>query len=218
MNLIGVIDASPPQDIADRLYVYHPCSDESSDHPKVARHGSAIAGAILNNAPEAHFAWIQVFGNSFVTTPQQIAEAIETLLQYPVAVINLSLGLHNNRAVLAQAVEKALEKGVTMIASSPARGKPVYPAAYPGVFAVCGDARCKPDEFSSLGAQGPASFGACTVSTQEPEIGGASIATAHFSGILAQALTDISDHHNLDAWLKEGANYLGRERVSVNTR
>jgi hypothetical protein len=40
----------------------------------------------------------------------------------------------------------------------PARGAPVYPAAYPGVIRATGDARCAPHELSALR---PWFFGGC---------------------------------------------------------
>jgi hypothetical protein len=60
--------------------------------------------------------------------------------------------------VLAAAVARAIASGCIIVASMPARGAVVYPAAYPGVIRATGDARCAPGELSCLG---PGFFGAC---------------------------------------------------------
>jgi hypothetical protein len=73
-----------------------------------------------------------------------------------------------------------------LIASTPARGAPVYPAAYPGVLRVTGDARCGPAEVSALGGV-PADYGAC-VRDVDGTPGGASLAAAHVTGLLAAGL------------------------------
>jgi hypothetical protein len=70
----------------------------------------------------------------------------------------MSLGLNTDRAVLAAAVTRAIASGCIIVASMPARGAVVYPAAYPDVIRATGDARCAPGELSYLG---PGFFGAC---------------------------------------------------------
>jgi hypothetical protein len=64
--------------------------------------------------------------------------------------IHMSLGLAADRAVLAAAVLRAVGAGCVVVASAPARGCMVYPAAYPGVIRGTGDARCGPGELSCL--------------------------------------------------------------------
>jgi hypothetical protein len=79
--------------------------------------------------------------------------------------------------VLREAVSRALDSGVLVVAASPARGQKVFPAAYPGLIAATGDARCAPGELSRLG---PRLFGGCPHGAAErlddrPSSGGASI-------------------------------------------
>ena len=53
-----------------------------------------------------------------------------------------------------------LGQGAVLVAAHPARGAPCFPAAYPGVIAATGDARCGWQELSQLG---PALFGAIII-------------------------------------------------------
>lgn len=61
-------------------------------------------------------------------------------------------------ACVAPGLRRGFGAGVLLCASSPARGGPVYPANYPGVIRVTGDARCAPGQWSWLGSR-QADFG-----------------------------------------------------------
>ena len=101
----------------------------------------------------------------------------------------------------------ALAAGLILIASTPARGAPVYPAAYPGVLRVTGDARCGPGELSALGV--PADYGAC-VRDVDGSPGGASLAAAHVTGLLAAGLEVAGS--DAAAVLGRAVRFRGRER------
>ena len=144
-------------------------------------HGSVVTRILLAQAPTAELVVAQVFGQRAATTAAQLTAALLWLLEQRVELINCSLGLHADRPALRDACEQAASRGVILCASSPAMGQPVYPASYPGVVAVTGDARCQPGEWSWL--QGDmAEFGAAVGRGSE---GGASMACARFSGLLA---------------------------------
>lgn len=162
----------------------------------VLGHGSAVVDIVHHLAPDARLWVAQVFGERPMTTAAQVAAAVDWLVGEGVQLINLSLGMRDDRAVLAQACGRALAAGVVLCASSPSHGAPVFPAALPGVWRITGDARCARDEFSWLGTT-QADFGAHVtplrpghdgpiVPGQRPPAGsGASMACAHFSGHLA---------------------------------
>ncbi len=95
-------------------------------------HGSAVIQAILFRAPQARFSVAQVFDGRGVTSPLQIAAALQWLGGQGVRVVNLSLGVRQDRPLLREAVAELVAAGVLVCASSPARGEPVFPAAYPG--------------------------------------------------------------------------------------
>ncbi|MFR0692982.1 hypothetical protein ACLUTX_26560 [Enterobacterales bacterium AE_CKDN230030158-1A_HGKHYDSX7] len=95
-------------------------------------------------------------------------------------------------------------------ASSPARGEPVFPASYPGVIRVTGDARCAEGEWSWLDSP-QADFGAAvTVGGRS----GASLGCAAFSGHLAALLVERPELSNVQlvGLMRERAVFRGIER------
>lgn len=175
-------------------------------------HGSAVIDAISRRAPSALFCVAQVFDQRGVTSALQIATAIDWLVEQKVRLINLSLGLRQDRSLLREACAVALERGVLLCASSPAQGPAVFPASYPGVLRVTGDARCGEQEWSWLNSQ-QADFGACVCGTQ-PGQSGASLGCGALSGHIAHYLTEHHEASNpqIIEWLRENARYRGPER------
>ncbi|MEH0932182.1 type VII secretion-associated serine protease mycosin [Micromonospora sp. CPCC 205558] len=121
-----------------------------------AGHGTLIAGIIAGRegaavpftgiAPAARILPIRVLQQlGAVNNPQlpaQVAAAIDWAVEQGADVINLSLTTIP-RPELTAAVERALDKGVVLVAaagnrSEDSRNLPGYPAAYPGVIAVGG--------------------------------------------------------------------------------
>lgn len=172
-----------------------------------AGHGSALARAILHHAPDSTLLDARAFGRDLRSSPAAVGAALRWVIGQSVQIVNLSIGLREERAVLREAVAEALDRGLILVASTPARGGPVYPAAYPGVLRVTGDARCEMGEVSKLGGT-PADYGACPKDLDGTPRG-ASFAAAHVSGLLAAALA----HGATDprAALDGLACYEGRE-------
>lgn len=199
-------------------------------------HGSRVAAILHHCAPGADLLVAQVFHDRLATTAAQVAAAIDWLVDRQVSVINLSLGLRESRASLEAACRRALAAGVILCAATPARGDPVYPAAYPGVLRVTGDARCDRLEFAALGAA-HADFGAHVRPLDGSLDGaGASMACAHLSGHLGRFLAgagqgcppgDAVASVERDAvpaatlvlaWLVDAAHYRGLERRRADGR
>jgi len=173
-------------------------------------HGSAVAAAILAQAPAATLIDAQIFHDRITASPAAVAAALRWAVGCGARLATLSLGLSTDRPVLRAAVEEALSHGLLLVAASPARGGPVWPAAYPGVIAVTGDARCGPGEVSVL----PAAFGTCPRRLDDaPHVGGASLAVGHLAGLLAAA-APLSRETAL-AHLHEVARWHGPERRLV---
>lgn len=161
-------------------------------------HGSVVSRLVHEQAPDVPVLMAQVFGQRGATTAVQLAAAVYWLLEQGADLINCSLGLRADRTVLRDACQAAVGSGVILCASSPAMGQAVYPASYPGVVSVTGDARCQPQEWSWLQGE-RAEFGAAVGKGAE---GGASMACARFSGLLAaywnahpaQSATQVLEH------------------------
>jgi hypothetical protein len=177
--------------------------------PDILGHAGAVAQAVLASAPDARFAVAQVFFDRLVTTAAQAAAGLDWLVGEGAAVVNMSFGLAANRAVLREACARATTRGIILVASAPARGDPVFPAAYPDVIRVTGDARCAPGELSAL--DGPrADFGA---PVRAATAAGASIGAAHVTGEIARYLGEGGDPR-LDAvraHLRGLCRYFGPE-------
>lgn len=196
-------------------------------------HGTALARIILRGAPQARLVVAQVFGASRATSPAIVAAGLSWLVDQGVRVVNMSLGLHADRAVLRTACAAALADRVILIAAAPARGPQAFPGAYAGVIRVSGDARCGPDDVSDLWGR-QADFGACPRGPDAPGTGttgggapgtaapggGASFATAHASAIVANylAATPGADAAMAMAHLRRMARYRGPEHHDPERR
>ncbi len=180
-------------------------------------HGAVLAEIILAAAPRARLLNAQVFRNASPASPRVIAAALEWVVAEGARVVNMSFGLSQDRAVLREACAAAVATGVLLVAATPARGSRVFPACYEEIVRVCGDARCGPGELSIL-PDCPAHFGACPhpsgPSAARQRLGGASVSTAHLTGMLAafcmtnpRASREVALRH-----LESLCRFHGRER------
>ncbi len=218
---IGIVDSghapaqAPLVVAARRFWLNGEDAAEGDPIDDALGHGSAVLQAIASRAPSARFSVAQVFDHRGVTSPLQIAAALRWLRGRGVRLVNLSLGVRQDRAILRAACAALRSDGVLICASSPARGEPVFPASYPGVIRATGDARCTAQEWSWLGSS-QADFGAA-VAGDGPGLSGASLGCAAFCGHLAF----LSGKHPAasEGWLlqrmREGAHYRGAEKKTA---
>ncbi len=190
MPIVGVIDSGYRLPAASWLieqqrffiedgYLY---SDSGIADP--SGHGTAVIDVIRKHAAPTRIYSAQVLDSQGRSSTMQIQAAIEWLLSLNVMQINLSLGLNADNPALRQVCADAVSQGVVLVASSPAMGRRVFPAAYQGVIAVTGDARVKPVEWSWFQTNNDmAEYGAHVFGPGGQA--GASIACAHLSGVIA---------------------------------
>lgn len=172
-------------------------------------HGAALAAIIAEAAPAAQLLDGRIFGVGLATSVSAVVAALDWAVAAGVDLINLSLGLREDRAELRVAVGRAIDAGILVVAAVPARGGPVYPGHYAGVIRATGDARCAINDFSWIG-DSAADFGACPAALETyPEVAGASVAAARVAGALA-ALA--ADHADPRAALRARCRFKGRER------
>ncbi len=176
-------------------------------------HGAQVARCVLEHCPAARLSVAQVFDVRREASVEAVLEALQWLRAQGVQLVNMSFGMASASPRLAQACREAARAGVVLVASAPARGGAAFPAAFADCIGVTGDARCAPGEVSWL-ATPAADFG--THALVEPgraeRGGGASIAAARMSGLLAAMLAAGARADALRGCLQRQASYRGPER------
>jgi subtilisin family serine protease len=92
---------------------------EDTDTNDRIGHGTAVAAAIREKAPEAELVPVRVFDRELATDAATLARAIVWAVEHDCKVINLSLGTTNekHRALLEAAVDAAHAKQATVVAA-----------------------------------------------------------------------------------------------------
>jgi len=219
---IGIIDSGAPESYVaeSRLFSLSDTGIHISQGEKdVLGHGASVHQIIAEGAAGVALLHAQVFKERPTTTAAQVAAAVEWLCQNQVDLICMSLGLTQNREVLAKACQKAAGQDIILIASTAAQGPASFPAAYDHVIAATGDARCTYDEISILPGPVKSVFGAWCASPEQPShhlmIRGASAACARLVAHVAQFLKQTPlTYHEVIAELQKIATYQGREYKS----
>ncbi|GLO15116.1 hypothetical protein PPUJ20028_37000 [Pseudomonas putida] len=213
---VGIIDSgcSPEQTngllAARRFWLEDGQLREGEMLPDALGHGSAVLSGLQREAGPVPVLVAQVFSEQASTSALQVAAGLLWLVEAGATLVNLSLGLQQDRPVLHQACAEALAAGVLLCASSPAQGGPVYPASYPGVIRITGDARCAPGQWSWLGTR-QADFGGYVGAGGRA---GASLGCAALCGRIAALLRDEPgmDRQQIHDWLRHHATFIGPER------
>ena len=225
---VGLLDSGIAPRLTDHVLAarrFHLASDgagvESAPADAVdAGHGSALAEIVLATAPGAGLLDARIFSASQPSAPAIAAAGLDWLVGEGARIVTMSFGLRHDRAVLRKACANAALAGVILLGAAPARGAPVWPAAYDGVIRVTGDARCAAGEVSALDSA-QADVGAhprpLDNHGEDAGIGGASFAVAHVAGLLAARFAEEPDptREAALAWLRSVARYHGPERRSA---
>lgn len=221
--LVGLLDSGVADDLRARVTAERAFALGQGDvvAPRAATadvvgHGSSMARTILAATPAASIVNAQVFHDSISAPPAVLAAALAWVVEQGVRVVNLSFGVRQDREVLRLACEAARAAGALLFAAAPARGPRVFPASYPGVMRISGDARCAADEVSLL-ASAQADFGACPATIDE-RVRGASAATARITGKVAAFLAERpdADAASIARFLESIARYRGPELRAVH--
>lgn len=176
-------------------------------------HGEQIATCLLQHCPTADLLVASVLDRRREASVDAVVDGLAWLMDEGAQLINMSFGMSQSSPRLAQACQAAADAGVVLVAAAPARGGMAFPAAFADCIGVSGDARCAPGEVSWL-ATGVADFGTHPfLDPGDPRRGGgASIASARLSGMLAAWLEAGVEAPALWAELERQARYLGPER------
>lgn len=177
-------------------------------------HGTDVSEVICGALSPVDLLIGQVLDHQGVTTAAALAAAIGWSVDEGANLIHMSLGLRADRPALAMAVQRAVNSGCVVVASTPARGERTYPACYPHVIRATGDARCQRDEISALDST-QADFGACSRKESggaDPvRHGGASIGAAHLTRFLIGRVEPVAEVAAVCVQLRAMAAYRGPE-------
>jgi subtilisin family serine protease len=174
-----------------------PTGELSDDYVDRLGHGTAVAAAVREKAPDCELLAVRVFGRSLMTTGQALVAALEWSALQGVRIINLSLGTSNREhaPALADAIAKAATHGALVVTAAPQEGAAWLPGGLPGVVSVYVDWTCPRDECrvssaSDTGIRLSASGYPRPIPGVPPErnFSGLSFAVANATGLLARML------------------------------
>lgn len=227
------IDRKQP-DLKSRILPPYNVLDPAKQ-PFTDAHGTHVAGIIAAEKdngiggyginPNAKILPIDVFGGQWGTTDYAIAEGILYAVSQNADVINMSLGGPVESPILEEAVKKAVDAGITIVAAAGNDyGESIsYPAAYEGVISVSAtNDKNKLAEFSSYGAYvDMAAPGEAIYSTMfdflkgstYAELSGTSMASPIVAGVASLLKSKYPDlkPHEVEAILTMTAKDLGEK-------
>jgi Subtilase family len=180
--------------------------DETGDFVDRLGHGTAVAAAIREKAPEAELYAIKVFQRSLVTRVERLVQAINWAARHGMQLANLSLGTGKaeHETTLRPAIDAAGRCGTRLVAACENAGARWMPGSLDGVVPVVLDWDCPRDEYRARVAKdGRIVFGASGYPrdlpgvSRERNLKGISFAVANMTGFVARAL-EAHPHSSLD--------------------
>ena len=156
-------------------------------------HGTAVAAAIREKAPDASLLAVKVFDRRLQTTGRALVAAIRWAAEANVTLINLSLGTANqeHERELGEAVGAAARAGAIVVSAAPEPNNRWLPGGLPGVISVSADFTCPRDACRISIERGVLRLAASGYARPIPgvppdrNLRGASLAVANATGLLA---------------------------------
>jgi subtilisin family serine protease len=170
---------------------------ESGDFDDHVGHGTAVAAAIREKAPDADLLAVKIFDRHLATNAELLARAIEWAADHGARLINLSLGTANlaHAKKLATAVDAAASRGSLVVSALEANGSPLLPGSLQNVAGVTADWSGDRDQLEvELRPGATPRFAASAYPRpipgvpKERNLAGVSFAVANVTGFLARAL------------------------------
>jgi hypothetical protein len=164
-------------------------------------HGTAVAGAIRDQAPEAELYAVKVFDRTLATNIGIILRAIEWCREHRMDLVNMSLGTgnpaHRERFI------RILGDDLLVVSAASA-----LPGSLPGVIGVAPDPDCPRDAFRYrdgifYASPYPRPIPGVPV---ERNLHGASFAVANMTGLIARVLKDSSPSTIREALISHAEN------------
>ncbi len=154
-------------------------------------HGTAVAGVIKEQVPEAELWAVKIFHDRLTTYIEVLCTAIEWCIEQKIDLINLSLGVNKDIPTFQHICHQANEAGIIIVSACDEQNNLYWPGHYPSVYGVCsaksgrrGVFQFSPNEpvsFQTIGVprnlEGP---------LQKFNYQGHSFAAAHVTGMIAK--------------------------------
>jgi hypothetical protein len=169
--------------------------DPTGDYLDYHGHGTAVAGAIREKAPDAWLYAVKVLDRALITNIEAIARAVEWAISENFDVINVSLGTTNvdHRTIFEHLASRAVERRIVIVAAYEQEGKLSLPGSLPHVVGVAADSDCPRDTYRVEPIEGGPVFKASPYPRDIPgvprerNLNGVSFAVANMSGFVARA-------------------------------
>jgi len=164
-------------------------------------HGTAVAGAIREKAPDASLYAVKVFDQALTTNIETIIRAIEWAIEQQMHVINLSLGTLNpaHRERFERIIAHANAAGCVIVAAREISGRDSLPGCLPFVIGVGLDWDCPRETYRSVMMDARPVFLASgyprSIPGVAPErnLNGISFAVANMTGFVARAAEAVGE-------------------------
>jgi subtilisin family serine protease len=164
-------------------------------------HGTAVAAAIREKAPDADLFAVKVFDRALSTSIASLVDGIDWAARNGMHVVNLSLGTprREHEAALTGAVERAARANMLMVAARNDAGQTWLPGSLAGVLPVEVDWTLPRDRYRSALVDGVTVFYASGFAREIPgvpperNLHGISLAVANMTGFVARAIEGSSD-------------------------
>jgi subtilisin family serine protease len=168
----------------------------TDDYTDRLGHGTAVAAAIREKAPDAEIVAIKVFWRSLATSVPMIERAFDEAVAYGAQVINVSLGTSDmqHRERLAAAVARTAAHGAIIVAADEDQGVRWLPGALDGVVPVRAGWTCDRDAYTVVSIHGRTVLRSSPYPRDIPgvprerNVHGVSFAVANASAFVARAL------------------------------
>jgi hypothetical protein len=121
----------------------------SADSHDENGHGTEIAVAVHQMAPEAKLYAVKIMGKRLRTSAELMAAGIETAARNGATIVNLSLGTPNmgKALLLRDCCANAVDSGSVVLAAAHPKGERAYPADLPETIGVAAHPDCPMDKF-----------------------------------------------------------------------
>jgi hypothetical protein len=161
------------------------------DHTDQLGHGTAVAGVLNEQVPEAELWSLKIFHDTLTAHIEVLCAAIEWCIEAKIDFINLSLGVRRDIGEFQQVCAQAAAAGVIIVAACDEQNGLLWPGCYDSAFGVKAARQCTGELFF-YNPDEPVSFLASGLPRrlegpmQKFNFQGHSFAAAHVTGLLAK--------------------------------